>query len=373
MTPHDGLITHESATFRGDTTTSAQPEPTQPGAIRMLVVDPRAADMRSSDAAQLPAWLRAGDLLVVNDAATLPASLSASTRDHAPVEIRLLGPARAGVFSAVLFGAGDHRTRTEDRPAPPRLRVGDKLVVGPRLTAEVVGCSDVSLRLVELRFNAREAELWSALYAWGKPVQYADQPEPLPLWSVQTVYAARPWAAEMPSAGRPLSMRTLTALRRRGVRFAVLTHAAGLSATGDPDLDRALPLPEHYEIPAQTVRAVEHTRAARGRVVAVGTSVVRALEDSAQQSHGTLRAGEGLATLRIGAIHKPRIVDGLLTGIHAPGESHFALLAAFADEALLRRSHQCARQLGYREHDFGDACLLLAGTLNQQGGPIAIQ
>jgi S-adenosylmethionine:tRNA ribosyltransferase-isomerase len=351
MTPHDANTVHDAA------------ERAEPAGIRLLVVDPGSARMHSSQAAQLPEWLRAGDLLVLNDAATLPASLSAVTRDQAPVEIRLLGPARAGEFSAVLFGAGDHRTRTEDRPAPPRLHEGDVLVVGPRLQAEIVGCSGLSQRLVELRFDARDAELWSALYAWGKPVQYADQPEPLPLWSVQTAYAARPWAAEMPSAGRPLSMRTISLLRRRGVRFAVLTHAAGLSATGDPELDRALPLPERYDIPAETVRAVERTRAERGRVVAVGTSVVRALEDSALQADGALRAGEALATLRIEPTHTRRIVDGLFTGIHAPGESHFALLGAFADEALLRRSHAYARSLGYREHEFGDACLLLADSL----------
>lgn len=336
--------------------------------IRLLVVDPRSTRVHDSEAAQLSEWLRAGDLLVVNDAATLPASLSAATRAHAQLEIRLLGPARAGVFSAVLFGTGDYRTRTEHRPEPPRLREGDELLVGPRLKAEIVGCSGLSQRLVELRFNACEAELWSALYAWGKPVQYADQPEPIALWSVQTAYAARPWAAEMPSAGRPLSMRTLRALRRRGVRFAVLTHAAGLSATGDPVLDRALPLPERYDIPPETVSAVERTRAERGRVVAVGTSVVRALEDSALQAGGTLRAGEALATLRIESSHERRIVDGLLTGIHAPGESHFALLGAFADDALLRRSHEYARSLGYREHEFGDACLLLADSLLEKRG-----
>jgi len=339
--------------------------------IRLLVIDPASQRMRAGLIDELPELLAPDDLVVVNDAATLPASLPARTEAHAAVEIRLLGPDDAGVFPAVLFGAGDFRTRTEDRPAPPPLRVGDRLQVGAQLSARILSLSPLSERLVTLRFDLQGSALWAQLYAAGKPVQYANQPEPLALWSVQTLYAARPWAAEMPSAGRPLSMRMLARFAERGVHVATLTHAAGLSSTGDPRIDSALPLPERYEIPEPTVTAIERTRARGGRVVAIGTTVVRALEASSLRGHGRLQAGTGIATLRIGPDYEPRVVDGLLSGIHAPEESHFALLSAFADRALLQRGHTYAHTLGYREHEFGDASLLLGGTLPTAPRPSA--
>jgi S-adenosylmethionine:tRNA ribosyltransferase-isomerase len=327
---------------------------------RLLVVDPRQRTMRSSRITELPQLLRARDLLVVNDAATLPASLHAQTERGEAIEIRLLGPDRADKFPALLLGAGDYHTRTEDRPAPPELRIGEWLRVSARANACVIARSSLSPRLVELRFNLEARDLWLELYARGKPIQYAHQVEPLALWSVQTAYAGRPWAAEMPSAGRPLSFATLLALKHRGVALAALTHAAGLSATGDAAIDRALPLPERYQIPADTVHALARAQAKGGRVIAVGTSVVRALESAALRGDGRVLPGEAVSELRIDASYRPRVVSGLLTGIHSPEESHYDLLAAFVDQATLHRSHVEARELGYRSHEFGDACLILA-------------
>jgi len=140
------------------------------------------------------------------------------------------------------------------------------------------------------------------------------------------------------------------------VSLAWLTHAAGLSSTGDAALDAALPLPERYEVPEATVEAVARARAAGGRVVAVGTTVVRALESAAQD--GRLRAGRGLATLRIDGGFRPRVVDGLLTGLHEDGTSHFELLKAFAPAAFLEPALRHAAEAGYLGHEFGDALLI---------------
>src|SRR6185503_15959730 len=106
----------------------------------------------------------------------------------------------------------------------------------------------------------------------GRPVQYSYLEGPLELWHVQTLYAGRPWAAEQPSAGRPLTASVLRALEESGVRLAALTHAAGISSTGDAALDALLPLPERYEIPAATVAAIARARAGGGRVIAIGTT-----------------------------------------------------------------------------------------------------
>jgi S-adenosylmethionine:tRNA ribosyltransferase-isomerase len=166
---------------------------------------------------------------------------------------------------------------------------------------------------------------------------------------------------EQPSAGRPLTAQALRDLARRGVGLATVTHAAGLSSTGDAALDARLPLPERFEVPRRAVRAIDETRDRGGRVVAVGTSTVRALEGQAALHDGRLVAGGGVTSLVIGADHRLRVVDGLLTGLHEPGSSHFELLKAFAPEGLLRGALAHAEAEGYLAHEFGDSSLLLRG------------
>lgn len=333
---------------------------------RLLVVDPTTATWTDGRAEELPSLLRAGDLLVVNDAATLPASL----RGHGPtgeqLELRLVGPTQSQPehWQVVLFGAGDWRTATEDRPAPAALTAGDRVELGPALGATVVAVSSVSPRLVTVEFDRRGAALWAALYEKGRPIQYSYLRDELALWSVQTVYGARPWAAEMPSAGRPLSWEILLALRRRGVELCWLTHAAGLSSTGDPALDQALPLAERYELPDTTVAAIARARRRGGRIIAVGTTVVRALEGAERKARaggaapGTLHAGGGWTGLVLDEQTRLAVVDGLLTGMHGPGESHFKLLSAFAPPSLLKAAWERAGELGYLCHEFGDLCLV---------------
>jgi S-adenosylmethionine:tRNA ribosyltransferase-isomerase len=316
--------------------------------------------------AALPGLLAPGDLVVVNDAATLPASLPGTTADGSVLELRLSGPVEAGRLSGVVLGPGDHRTRTEDRARPPRIERGDRLTVAG-MAATVIG---IAGRRVELAVHVGGDALWQTLYAVGAPVQYAHRPEQLPLWSVQTAYAGRPWAAEMPSAGRPLTWDVVLGLRRAGVEVASLTHAAGLSSTGDDALDRALPWPERYEIPRRTAEAVQRARARGGRVIAIGTTVVRALEaaacDAGSPTGGSgpdaergVRIGSGIATLRLDAGYRPRIASGLVSGLHVPGESHFDLLSAFAPAEQLRRAVALAAHHGLSGHELGDACLIL--------------
>ena len=339
--------------------------------VRLLVVDPTVPEGAATGSAlhetrtpALPDFLAPGDLLVVNDAATLPASLRGHDGGGRSIEARLIAARGGGAtFAAVLFGAGDWHVRTEDRPPPPELPVGARLRFGA-LDADIATRDPRSPRLVELRFAATGDDLWEALYREGRPVQYAYLAHELPLWTVQTVYAARPWAFEMPSAGRPLSWQTLLALRRKGVGWASLTHAAGLSATGDPTIDAALPLPERYEIPAATARAVTETRARGGRVVAVGTTVVRALEGAtASARDGVLRPGAGETDLVITPAFRPRVVAGILSGAHAAYESHFRLLAAFAGSELIAAAATYAERGGFLTHELGDSVLVLPGAL----------
>ncbi|MER9586344.1 S-adenosylmethionine:tRNA ribosyltransferase-isomerase [Mesorhizobium sp. M0276] len=325
---------------------------------RLFVVEADGT-MRDLRRAGLATLFNPGDLVVANDAATLPASLHGT---HVPsgeaIEIRLAGwlslpiPTR---FVAIAFGSGDHRTRTEDRLPPPPLSPGDRLRLGP-LEAIVERLLDHS-RLLELRFPGNRAPVLAGLAQHGRPIQYAHVPEPLALWDVWTKIAARPVAFEAPSASFALDWLTLQAWRRRDVGFATLTHAAGVSSTGDAALDARLPFDEPYRIPEYTAMQVARAKLRGSRIIAIGTSAVRALE-SAANLDGSVRAGNGVATGHIARGTRLRVVDAILTGVHQPGESHFELLRAFADDALLANASAAFTAYRYRAHEFGDSMLL---------------
>lgn len=321
---------------------------------KLLHIEPRTRSYRDLHVRDLAALLGPGDLLVVNDAATLPASLHGVREAGEAVELRLAEPPVAGEARAVLFGPGDWHQPTENRPAPRLAVVGELLRFTHGLEARVLEVDAQHPRLVRVKLSPSGDALWSALYTAGAPVQYSYLARPLPLWAPQTAYAARPWSVEMPSAGRPLRWELLLALRQRGVELARLTHAAGLSSTGDAALDAALPLRERYELPTETLEAIERA----SRVIAVGTTVVRALE-GCRAERGALIAGPGATSLKLGPGFVPRVVDGLFTGMHEPTASHFALLQAFAPGALLRDAHAHAERAGYLGHEFGDSALIL--------------
>ena len=333
----------------------------RPRDARLLVID-EAGRLQFAPRSRLVEFLHPGDLVVANDAATLPASLHGlHLRSGAAIEVRLAGRRSLRVdevraFTAIVFGAGDHHTRTEDRLAPPALRDGDALVLGPlRATVQrTLGHP----RLLELHFHGRADTIWAGIARHGRPIQYAHIADPLALWAVWTSVAALPVAFEPPSAGFVLDWGLLHALRERGVGFATLTHAAGISSTGDAELDARLPFDEPYHLPASTVRAIAATRLRGGRIVAVGTTVTRALEHAASRHDGTPRAGDGVADQRIGASTRLQVVNALLSGTHEAGSSHHELLRAFVPEAVLARADAALAAQGYLTHEFGDSVLI---------------
>ena len=324
---------------------------------RLLVIDPRSNAFEHREVGDLPSLLRAGDVVVLNDSATLPASLR-GTLGGESIEVRLLARDDETTFRAILFGAGDWRTRTEDRPLPPSTRTPTAARFGD-LDATIVSL-DLHPRVVRVTFE-RVEDLVPRLFRAGKNVQYAHVRDELCAWHVQTAFASRPWSFEMPSASRPLTWSMLLRVRSRGVTLARLTHAAGLSSTGDESLDALLPLDERYDIPEETVAAIGRARASGGRVLAVGTTVVRALEGSFAR-HGELRAGVGVTSLRIGPGFVPRTTDGVFTGMHEAGTSHARLMSVYAPSSLLDRAWNDAASRGYLGHEFGDSTLILAAT-----------
>jgi len=332
----------------------------RPADARLLAVDGvgRIAHHPRSALADL---LVAGDLVVANDAATLPASLAGRhLATGAPIEVRLAGRRSLAVdddacFLAVVYGAGDWHTRTEDRPLPPPLAAGAMLSLGP-LTATVVRVV-AAPRLIELRFAGAADAIRAGIARHGRPVQYAHVDAPLALWDVWTSIAAQPVAFEAPSAGFVIDWQLLDRLRERGIGFATLTHAAGLSSTGDPALDARLPFDEPYDLPAATVAAVRATLERGERIVAIGTTVARALEHAAARPGG-LRAGPGTADNRLGRSTRLRVADALVSGTHEPGSSHHELLRAFVDAATLARIDAALASCDYRTHEFGDSVLV---------------
>jgi S-adenosylmethionine:tRNA ribosyltransferase-isomerase len=308
-----------------------------------------------------PALLSRGDLVIANDAATLPASLRGEhVASGANIEVRLaqrgsLEPEDVREFAAVIFGEGDYRTPTEDRHPPPEIAPGDVLTLGP-LRATVRGLLGHP-RFAALRFGGTAGTIWRGLASHGRVIQYAYMRPALELWDVWTAFAGTPAAFEAPSAGFALDWALLAELRRRGIEFATITHAAGISSTGDDALDALLPLDEPYRIPHSTADAVSRARKRNGRVIAVGTSVVRALEAAATPT-GPVRAGAGVAAMRIAPGTQLRVVDAVLSGTHEPGTSHYALLGAFVSATTLRDADRALEAHGYRTHEFGDSVLV---------------
>ena len=329
-----------------------------PGQERLLVIDPREGSFGDFSIRDLPEFFELGDALVLNDAATLPASL----RVAEDLELRLMSCFDDGTWLAITFGAGDSRLPTEQRGTPRVLVVGTALGFGHGLSARVLSVDPASPRLVRLAFYQHGSELWQALYRAARPIQYAHLSQPLSLWDVQNAYAARPWAVELPSAGKPLNFETLFCIAARGVSVSHVTHAAGLSSTGDALLDARLPVAERYEVSESSAARIRATKARGGRVFAVGTSVTRALE--AASAAGILRSGGAHTDLILGPGSPVHTCDALLSGLHEPGTSHFSLLEAFAPRALLERSFRHAEREGYLEHEFGDSCLILRGGLS---------
>jgi S-adenosylmethionine:tRNA ribosyltransferase-isomerase len=332
----------------------------RPPDARLLIVDALGAT-REIPRRDFVSVLRRGDIVVANDAATMPASLAGRhVATGAPIEVRLAAARSLDLrdearFAAIVFGAGDHRTRTEDRPLPPQLAIGDEIALGPiRATVERLLEHP---RLVELRFAGTRDEIWSAIAHHGRPIQYAYLPAPLETWDVWTPIAAAPFAFEAPSAGFTLDWRSLGELRQRGAGFATITLAAGTSSTGDPMLDARLPFDEPYRIPTATASAIRRARLSGGRVIAIGTTVVRALESAAARD-ASIVAGDGIATLRLGASTPLQVVDAILSGTHDPGTSHFELLRAFAADAALARMSEALERGRFRTHEFGDSILI---------------
>jgi S-adenosylmethionine:tRNA ribosyltransferase-isomerase len=299
----------------------------------------------------LPEYLTPGDLLVINNSGTLPAAVPAVRSDGSSIEVRFSTRASGGELA-------QDRFVIELRGAPDLSPLADGSV-GEEL--QLPGAAKVEL----LAPYAGRGRLWLAgadgihdLHAFlndhGHPIRYGYVRRPWPLSAYETVYATVLGSAEMPSAGRPFTEELLTRLIAMGIVIAPVTLHAGVSS---PEAHEP-PYPEEFTVPPSTARLVNHVRAAGQNVIAVGTTVVRALE-SAVAASGTVEPRRGWTNLVISKDRPVRVVDGLLTGWHEPRASHLQMLEVIGGERLVERSYGAALSAGYLWHEFGDSHLIL--------------
>jgi S-adenosylmethionine:tRNA ribosyltransferase-isomerase len=309
--------------------------------VRLLVASSAGLEHRAFT--DLPDLLEPGDLLVVNTSATIPAALTAG----GTLRLHLSTPL-PGTFPD--DGAERWVVELRDGTAPYRRgRAGERLPLPAGGEAELLAPYLGGQRLWAARLTLPEP-LLAYLDHHGAPIRYRHLPRPRPLSDFQSIFALEPGSAEMPSAGRPFSRRVLAALAERGIGVADIVLHCGVSS-----LERGeLPYPERFKVSAATADAVN----AADRVIAVGTTVVRALE-TAVDDDGAVEPFEGWTRLVITPEDGVSVVDGMITGWHEPDSSHLLLLEAIAGRELVERSYEEALAHGYRWHEFGDSHLLL--------------
>jgi S-adenosylmethionine:tRNA ribosyltransferase-isomerase len=321
--------------------------------VRLLVAARRAGRIEHARFRDLPSYLAPGDLLVVNTSATIPAAVPARRPGGEPVELRFSTPAPPRRESASDLAGGPWwvvEVRSADGARPWRgARAGEWLRLPAGGEVELVAPYAGGTRLWLAR-----VEVGEPLHGWlarhGRPIRYSYVPREWPIAAYQTAFATVPGSAEMPSAGRPFTPELVTRLVSAGVQIAPLVLHTGVSS---PERHER-PYPEPYWVPEPTARLVNDAR----RVIAVGTTVVRALETVAAPD-GTVAPGSGWTGLVVTPERGLRAVDGLITGWHEPEASHLELLEAAAGPELLRGCYDAALARGYLWHEFGDGHLIL--------------
>ncbi len=320
--------------------------------VRLLVIDRASGQLEHTRFDHFSEFLRAGDLLVFNSSRTLPASLSGCVEQGPCIEIRLAEHLPDDSWLALL------RCQRGD-PFSCGLRPKMLVDLGQGLTATIRMRDEHIPRLWQLSFSKSGSELINAFYLVGRPVRYEYVSAPWGLDYYQTVYAREPGSAEMPSAGRAFTWRLLFDLQRRGVETAYIVLHTGLSSYLDEELDAQHPASEEeYFVSERAADKINEAHARGGRVIAVGTTVVRTLE-SATDEQKRVQAGHGYTRLHITTNHALKAVDGLLTGLHEPEASHLDLLTSFLPAEKIKEAYQEAVRQKYLWHEFGDLNLIL--------------
>ncbi|HAH24466.1 MAG TPA: S-adenosylmethionine:tRNA ribosyltransferase-isomerase [Prolixibacteraceae bacterium] len=321
--------------------------------VKLLVINRTNGETSHSMFYHLSDFLKKGDLLVFNSSRTLPASLkTVNNKDQINLEIRLAEHLPDDSWLALLL---DQETKSTDR----EVKAGLKMEFDLGLKAVIIKRDKRNPQLWKIKFSETGTELINLFYQIGNPIRYRYVSERFPLEYYQTVYAKDPGSSEMPSAGRAFTWKMLFDLKRKGIDTAYLSLHTGLSSYMDDEVDALhLASEEEYFIPEATADRIKNTKAGGGRIIAVGTTVVRALE-SAVNDIREVTSGHHYTTKRITEEHTLMIADGLITGLHEPRASHLDLLSAFLKPIQIKAAYEEAIAKKYLWHEFGDLNLIL--------------
>ena len=307
--------------------------------VRLLVTTQGGQQISHARFVDLPDFLQPGDLLVVNTSGTLPAALIAHGADGSELQLHLSTQLPGGLWVV--------------EPRRTAAATGETLALPGRAAAMLLAPYRDSHRLWIARLDL-PAPLPDYLARWGRPITYPYVRGSWPIEAYQTIFADEPGSAEMPSAGRPFTHDVVDRLAERGVLLARLTLHTGVASLEHDEP----PYEEAYHVSHAAAMAVNATRQAGGRVIAIGTTVVRALE-SATEPNGRVIATRGWTDLVITPRRGVRVVDGLLTGFHEPKATHLAMLEAVAGRRHLELAYRAALDGRYLWHEFGDVHLIL--------------
>jgi len=305
--------------------------------VRLLVTT-RGAGETVATFRDLTRFLREGDLLVVNDSATLPAAVDARSEDGRELVLHFSTHVAGTLWIVEPRGV-------LERPQRLELAAGASVTLLATVEANAT-------RLWFARVDTDETVV-EYLHSHGRPIRYAYLQREFPLEQYQTIFGRVPGSAEMPSAARPFTPRVLDLLARCGVMLSALTLHAGVSSQEAHEA----PYAEPYAVPAATARAVNAARREGRRVIAIGTTVVRALESAVRD--GEVTAAGGTTDLVVTRERGLRAVDGLLTGLHEPRASHLRILEALLGDDELERAYRVAFEANLLWHEFGDVHLIL--------------
>lgn len=325
--------------------------------VRLLVIDRQSNERIHTRFDRIGAFLQAGDLLVFNSSRTLPAAIKGCGTLAAPcIEARLAEHLPDDTWLVLLLCQ-------EGDPFECGLHSGMEVQFSDDLVGVVLERYEPIPRLWRMRFSKSGTDFVNAIYRLGQPIRYEYVSAPWDLDYYQTVYAQEPGSAEMPSAGRAFTWKLLFDLKRKGVETAYIVLHTGLSSYMDDDLDALHPASEEEYYIGETAAAKINRAYQQGRrIIAVGTTVVRALESAASKSPQTpvqVVPGRAYTKLRITEQHQLKIVNSLLTGMHEPEASHLDLLTAFLPPHQIREAYEEAVEMGYLWHEFGDLNLIL--------------
>jgi S-adenosylmethionine:tRNA ribosyltransferase-isomerase len=324
--------------------------------VRLLVIDRASGELHHTRFNLIGEFLTKGDVLVFNRSRTLPASLPGSLpvsdiHSGGRIEVRLAERLPDESWLALIL-CGDGEPTCD-------LRLGLEIEFGRGLSGTVLDRNDRIPRLWRIRFSQSGAELIDSIYRVGHPIKYEYVRALWDLDYYQTVYAQEPGSAEMPSAGRAFTWRLLFDLRRKGIETTQVVLHTGLSSYEDEEIDSGHPVSEEeYLVTEDAARVINLARQQRRRVIAVGTTVVRALE-SAVDTDGRVTARHDFTRLRITPDYALKVADGILTGLHESGASHLEMLSAFVSPALIRVAYKEAIKRRYLWHEFGDVSLIV--------------